>query len=373
MNGGNGTIAPSHALANYFNEPKQDCKAEVIDIMSATNPLGEMLSNVYNFLLSKSISSAAMYMELAHAFPIDHFPPYNSMGTAHCAELLKNDKPDAIVLICPWISRMVLKGISKCKEYNYGQRSPKIFIIVVDLGEKMTTSWINNQVDHTFVSTKNALDYLSSHGLNIEKSKIFGVPLFKEFAGGAITSDERRIAKDKYKIKNEDTVVTILGGREGVSNTKTILKVLLKASNDYKFIVQCGNNLTLLKKIKWIAKEHKNVLPLGFVESMRELYSLSDIIITKPGAITVSELVVSNARFILDTWPMVMPQEKGNVVFVKKNNLGTISRNIRDIPGLIEKVLDNKSQINDDQKIEKLRNNLYGTQRIGEFILEEVN
>jgi processive 1,2-diacylglycerol beta-glucosyltransferase len=243
-------------------------------------------------------------------------------------------------------------------------------VIVVDLGEKMTTSWINNQVDFTFVSTKNALDFLLKHGLDIDKSENFGVPLFKEFSGGAITSDERRIARENYEIEGDEPVITILGGREGVSNTKKILNALLKTSSDYTFIVQCGNNLSLMNKIKRIAKENKNVKPLGFVESMRELYSTSNVVITKPGAITVSELVVSNSNFILDTSPVVMPQEKGNVVFVQKNDLGTISRNIQVIPGLVEKLLEDTSSMKDDQKNKNLRKSLYGTKKISEKIME---
>ena len=368
MNGGNGTLAPSHALANYLNKFKNGCNAEVIDIMSAANPLGEMLANVYNYLLSKSILSTAMYMELAHAFPIDRFPPYNSIGTAKCVDLICKDKPDAIVLICPWISRMVQKAIR-----NYavnGLKAPRVFLVVVDLGPYMTTSWINNQADFTFVSTENGLKFLFEHGLERESSANFGVPLFTDFSKGLITPEEKKKARVKNNIDDDTKVITILGGREGVSNTTRILKTLTRTRKEYTIIAQCGKNKKMLNKIKCLAKGHKTVRPMGYVQSMRELYSLSDVLITKPGAVTVSELVVSGSIFILDTWPVVMPQEKGNVIFVQENTFGSISKKIQDIPVIIEQLLEKNSLKEKDKNNQKLRKDLYGTEKIGDKIIE---
>jgi processive 1,2-diacylglycerol beta-glucosyltransferase len=112
----------------------------------------------------------------------------------------------------------------------------------------------------------------------------------------------------------------------------------------------------------------KNIHPLGFVDSMRELYSLSDLVITKPGAITVSELIVSHVPFILDTWPIIMPQEKGNVKFVFENDLGYIANKISEIPILIERIFSLKCK-NPNLKSNNIRKELYGTQKIGYRIL----
>ena len=174
-------------------------------------------------------------------------------------------------------------------------------------------------------------------------------------------------------MEDNEKVVTILGGREGVSNTEKILKELMTKIDDVKFMVQCGINLKLYNKIKKIAKQSKHIHALGFVDSMREVYSLSDVIITKPGAITVSELVVSNARFILDTSPIVMPQEKGNVKFVEENKLGLITKKINELPNAVNRLLHDDKCKYSKSNHQKLRAGLYGTKKIGDKIISLVD
>ena len=372
MNGGNGTMAPSQALANYLNT--KECQANVIDIMTKANPLGEMLANMYNFLLRKSIFNAAMYMEYAHAFPIDHFPPFNILGGKRAEAVIKKEAMDAIVMICPWISRMVLYAVNNIFQKKSTQ--PLVFVNVVDLGEHMVSSWINNDTDYTFLPTKNALRYLSEHGLDENKADVLGVPLHADFSTGPIRLDERAEVRAKYNIKEHSKVVTVLGGREGVSNTEKILKELIKELHDEEFMVQCGINHRLYDKIKNLAEKTENskyIHPLGFVDSMRELYSLSDVVITKPGAITVSELAVSNVDFILDTWPVVMPQEKGNVKFVKENNLGIIAHRINELPKAVNRILKDNVHKSTKKELKAVRGSLYGTEKIGDRIMSIVN
>jgi len=136
--------------------------------------------------------------------------------------------------------------------------------------------------------------------------------------------------------------------------------------HDCKLIVQCGFNQTLYSKIKKIANLNNNVITLGFVKSMRELYAASDIIITKPGAITVSELIVSKVPFILNAWPAVMPQERGNVEFVTENTLGCVAHSVQELPKLVNDNMDCKYLESPNNEI---REKLYGTKKIGDKIV----
>jgi processive 1,2-diacylglycerol beta-glucosyltransferase len=366
MNGGNGTMTPSHALAVYLN--KKGVNSKVIDIMNEANPLGEILGNVYNFLLRHSIFYSTIYMNFAHKFPINNFKPFNAIGRMRTVNVIEKEKSDAIVMISPWISKMVIQAIDNT--YKKGKKRPLLIINIVDLGEKISTSWINNNADFTILPTEQAKKYLSNNGLNLEKSMVLGVPLHEEFSSGSINEKEKHKARSKFGIKENKLVISVLGGREGVSNTTKILKSLLKEIPNYDYMVQCGLNRRLYLKINKIAYDRNNVHPLGFVDSMRELYALSDVVITKPGAITVSELTVSKVPFILDTWPVIMPQEYGNVVFVRDNKLGLIANTVEEIPKLVQKILLNKSIKYDNKSYMK---KLYGTEKIGDLIINTLN
>ncbi|WP_455392142.1 MGDG synthase family glycosyltransferase [[Eubacterium] cellulosolvens] len=369
MNGGNGTKAPSYAIAEYLNN--NDNQAVVIDIMAEANPIGDMLCNVYNYFLRHSIFSASAYMEFAHAFPIDRVSIFNIMGSSRSQRVISEEQPDAVILICPWISRMTLLALEKYREKQ--KTRPMVFVDVVDLGKGMTTSWVNNDVDFTFLPTENAFNYLTTHGLNNDQILVSGVPLHREFSGGPINEQEKRETRKKHELNLDDNMITILGGREGGNYTEKILNKLLKAFPDTQFIVQCGLNKKLHLRIKRIAISNKNVHPVGFVKSMRELYSVSDVVITKPGAITISELVVSNVPFILNAWPVVMPQERGNVNFVEENGFGITAYNLNGLPNVINNILAGKDKKFAEKSDKEIRKNLYGTARIGDKIIELVN
>ena len=362
MNGGNGTLAPSYAIAEYLNQIGNQTK--VFDIMAEANPMGEMLCNVYNFLLKKSLLSASIYMEFAHAFPIDKLSLFNKLGSKNSEMIINKEQPDAILLICPWISRMTLLATEACN--NNDRIRPMVFVDVVDLGYGMTTSWVNNDVDFTFLSTTNAYNYLTTEGLNENQAEVLGVPLSNEFAGGKINAIEKRKARAKFVLNNDDLVITILGGREGGIYTEKILIRLMKDLPYCRFMVQCGLNQTLFSRINKIAYNNKNVHALGFVKSMRELYATSDIVITKPGAITVSELIVSKVPFIINAWPAVMPQERGNVEFVTENTLGCVAHSVQELPKLVRDNMDCKyvESLNNE-----IREKLYGTKKIGDKIV----
>ena len=45
----------------------------VIDFMKETNPLGNVLAKIYNYLLRKDLRFASYYMEVAHHFPFDTY------------------------------------------------------------------------------------------------------------------------------------------------------------------------------------------------------------------------------------------------------------------------------------------------------------
>lgn len=369
MNGGHGTLSPSYAIERFFKSKGHNAK--VIDIMSEANPLGEILGNVYNYFLRHSLFSAAVYMQFSHMFPIDKFKPFNAIGRKKTAMCIDCEQPDAIVLICPWISRMIIdaiksSGLKKVKK-------PLVFIDVVDLGQDMSTSWINNDADFTFLPTINAKQYLSRNGLNLNKADVLGIPLDECFAAGPVSLKERKKARAKYKLENDTEIVTILGGREGVKNTANILIHLMKEFKNVEFMVQCGLNRSLFKKIDIRTKGRKNVHLIRFVDSMRDIYSLSDVVITKPGALTVSELIVSQIPFVLDTYPIVMPQELGNVKFVLDNDLGFVANNIQELSEQANKILSGNVDQFVTQKNEKLRTDLYGTDKICDHIMSELS
>ncbi|MBM4250010.1 MAG: hypothetical protein FJ149_11410 [Euryarchaeota archaeon] len=342
MNGGHGTVSASESLATWLRS--RGAEAAVTDIMQVANPLGALLAEVYNHLLRGDLRWASLYMEFAHRFPFDGFAPANALSRGRTLRFLGRERPDAVVLVCPWIIGPVLGALRRLPP-----PWPKVYTVVVDLGAGMAPSWFNPGVDFTALPTAQARRWLQGCGLDGHPSAVMGMPLSPAIL-------ERRETPACLEGLN-GPIVTVLGGREGSRNALAIADRLLKARVEASIVIQCGQNRALLRA----ASRRKGVWAVGFVESLIGLMRTSSVVITKPGALTVSELVALRKPFILDLWPAVMPQERGNVQFVREEGCGLISSRRDDISGMTESVLEGRHVFHHP--------NIYGTDRIGELVL----
>ena len=344
MNGGHGTVSASIALATYLRSRGAECS--VVDFMKETNPLGDFLAVTYNSLLRKDLRFASLYMELAHHFPFDKFEPANALSRKRILRLIEKEKPQALVLISPWIITPVLQALRR-----KGGEKPKVYTVVVDLGTGMTPSWFNPETDFTILPTRQARDFLKQFGLKDHTSEVMGMPLMPEIHNPPTVPECLQDLKGP--------LCTVLGGREGGRNSLKIVDLLLKKRLDATLLIQCGKNTSLERA----ASKRKGVKVIGFPESIIPLFQTSSVVITKPGALTVSELVALKKPFIIDTSPAVMPQERGNVQFVREENCGLIAETLEKIPSMVERILNWRPQFKYPS--------IYGTDRIGDFILKQ--
>jgi processive 1,2-diacylglycerol beta-glucosyltransferase len=343
MNGGHGTISASLALSKYLRSRGAECS--VIDFMKEANPLGNVLAETYNSLLRRDLRWASLYMELAHRFPFNDFEPANSLYRNRILHLLERERPEAVVLICPWIIGPILQALQR-----RGGRKPKVYTVVVDLGRGMTSSWFNPGVDFTSLPTRQARDFLKQFGLSDHAAAVMGMPLTPEVQAPASVPE--------YLQDIRGPLCTVLGGREGGRNSLRIVDLLLKSRVDATVLIQCGRNTSLERA----ASRRSGVKVTGFPESIIPLFQTSSVVITKPGALTISELVALKKPFILDTSPAVMPQERGNVEFVSQENCGLIAQRLEEIPSMVHRILNQRPEFNYPR--------IYGTDRIGELILK---
>jgi processive 1,2-diacylglycerol beta-glucosyltransferase len=346
MNGGNGTMSASQALMGFFRERGVDCA--VTDFMEDANPLGFMLGNVYNSLLKRDLRFASIYMGFAHRFPINKSATLVKMGRQKIIDLIDREASDILVMICPWIPDTVMDAL----KHRKGRR-PVTCTVVVDLGVGVASGWYNKDVDVTIFPTSDVEKCFRRQGRESSAGLVLGMPLSSE-----VVKDDEAGNEFRERSGISGTLCTILGGREGSRNVLGVLDSLLKSRFEAEIAVQCGENKQLFKAVK----RRKGVKPFGFLDSLISLLKASDAVITKPGALTISELVALKKPFVLDCWPAVMPQERGNVEFVRNMGLGLIARNHSEIPSLAQRIIEKKVKLSEYD--------IYGTERIGNAILE---
>ena len=115
-----------------------------------------------------------------------------------------------------------------------------------------------------------------------------GIPISTRFTQSA------KNIRNELNLNEEDKVVLIMLGSMGFGKILELLKDL--ENEDYKIITICGRNQKLLSKIK--TANFKNVIPLGFTKNINDYVYSSDIVASKPGGLSTTEIAVMRKPLI---------------------------------------------------------------------------
>ncbi|QZY56389.1 MGDG synthase family glycosyltransferase [Crassaminicella profunda] len=239
--------------------------------------------------------------------------------------LIQENQPDIIIATHPFVVNII--GELKRK----GKISIPFMSIVTDY--KAHQTYIHEKVDAYITGSDYTKIGMIKKGVKEERIFPYGIPIRKEFFICSI---------DKKKNKEDIFTLLLMGGSMGLKAMEKVLKNIMSSNNKIKIITVCGNNKKLKKKIekKYQGKfKNKEVFVYGFTKNIPELMEISDVIITKPGGLTVSEAIVKNIPMII---PYVIPgQEEENADFLVQSGVALRAKKIKHIAdtidGLIEK------------------------------------
>jgi processive 1,2-diacylglycerol beta-glucosyltransferase len=370
---GNGPITSSIAIAESIKElAKEDVNITVMDVLKKTTKLGFLVVKLYNYLLSKSLFWNTLGLSIFYHSKLIRSGVLLNFSLKKLIDLLNIEHPSIIIFTNPWIIGYVIKAVQKT---NF---RPKMVSVVIDIGENIPPSWYHTDIDLFIAPTEEVKRDLQSYGASNHKIKVLGMPVSKRILELSNLHKTKSVCKDK-ECKNKSHVL-IIGGRSGTKNTFPIVKYLMKENIPIHLIILCGYNEKLKNKITYYIKkstylkneaDSNKITVLGFVPDIYSFMLTSDIIITKPGALTISESIILGIPLILDIFPIVMGQEIGNVKYVETNGLGLIARKPKDVSVLVKNILFDThlrnnmlTQLNDTK--------LYGTMNISKAILENV-
>ncbi len=180
--------------------------------------------------------------------------------------------------------------------------------------------WLGQGVDVYAVACEYTQRRLRAFGIPEEKIVVTGIPTDPKFSK-TVNRDE---LKEKLGLKKEIFTVLIATGSFGMGPIEALARKL----KGFQVLVVCGNNKNLLEKLT--AEKEDHIKPFGFVNNMDELMAASDLMITKPGGLSIAEALVS--RLPLLFFSAIPGQETNNAHILKSfYGIGITSNNIDEI------------------------------------------
>jgi processive 1,2-diacylglycerol beta-glucosyltransferase len=195
--------------------------------------------------------------------------------------------------------------------------------------------WMDPGVDLYCVAAEETKARLVSRGASAENVVATGIPISAKFS----SKPAARVIRKSLGLRDDLPVLLVLSGGFGMGPVAGILAELDKAPGDFQTSVVCGRNEELRRELAGQDRKHPTRV-LGFASNMHELMAVADLIITKPGGLTSSEvLAMGKPLLIVDPIP---GQEAANSDFLLERGAAAKVNRIEDLPFRIEQLLGSK-------------------------------
>lgn len=187
--------------------------------------------------------------------------------------------------------------------------------------------WVNEPCDHYTTATEEGAAYLRHWGVPAEHVSVTGIPIHPVFS----KPKDRQEALRSQGLVGDRLILLQLAGGFGVGPIEQLYRGVLGIGVPLEIVVVTGRNAAAREQLQQIevpARHRAKVI--GFTEQIDELMAVADVVLSKPGGLTTSEVLARGAAMAIVN--PIPGQESRNSDFllengaaVKINNIATLS------------------------------------------------
>jgi UDP-N-acetylglucosamine:LPS N-acetylglucosamine transferase len=156
-------------------------------------------------------------------------------------------------------------------------------------------------------------------GVAPEKVAVTGIPLDEKFI---VPRDRKEVRR---KLGVQENVFTVLVSTSSFGFGP--IEELARGLKDIQLLIISGNNARLKAALE--AQKNPKHKVYGFVDNMPELMAAADVMITKPGGLSVTEGLACGLPLIF--FSAIPGQEAGNVRVLAANGVGISDKSLEEI------------------------------------------
>lgn len=218
---------------------------------------------------------------------------------------------------------------------NLGMNIP-IASIVTDAA--VHAEWLYREVSLYFVMDEKTREGCIKYGIEPERIFATGIPTRTIFEKQYDRAETRR----KYGMDPDLPALMISAGGMGFIDTmKTMVRHAQETELPIQVVLITGRNQKAMQIMKEYAKEAKiKIILPGYVENMAEMMQACDAILTKPGGLTMSEVLVCGLPMI--AYDPVPGQETANLRFLTQHGAARHLKSCSQMKQMLEDVLFNE-------------------------------
>lgn len=338
---GSGHNKAANAVAEAIKRKYPVNKINVIDFMSTeTAYFNSLVKDIYLKMLdhtpsvyeffykftSDSTKGSTIQSVFAHAMKKD------------MRELIKKYEADMVICTHPF----------PCAAASYLKQTGEINIPLITVMTDFCVHqfWLYKNIDIYFTANDLLKKEMVNQGLLEERIFVTGIPVGYNFR----VDYNRDDLLANFKLEKDKPVALIMGGGLGLGGVKNALCQLERLKKDIQILVITGANVALWSEMNEYAQHSKHkIFVWGYSHNIQEFMSVATFLISKPGALTISEALTRELPMILHD-PIPGP-EVDNAKFVSDNGAAIWVKHQDTLDAVVREVL------SDATILPKLRNN----------------
>ena len=172
--------------------------------------------------------------------------------------------------------------------------------------------WLADGVDFYTVASDWTKEKMKKIGISEEKVLVTGIPVNERFQGPF----NKPALQAALGLNPDMFTVLIATGSFGIGPIEQIIQSL----KGIQVVVVCGHGQKLYRRLN--AKQYENVRIFGLVDNMHELMAVVDVMVTKPGGLSISEALVCQLPLIF--FNVIPGQERFNVRIIRAIRSGEL-------------------------------------------------
>jgi processive 1,2-diacylglycerol beta-glucosyltransferase len=188
-------------------------------------------------------------------------------------------------------------------------------------------NWASQPCDLYFTATEEGARYLECYGVLPGRAFATGVPIHPVFS----EPKDPAACRARLGLSGDRPVLLLLSGGDGAVPFEAPFRALLELERPIDLVVVTGHNAQAKRRLEQVAPPARHrAHVLGYTDRMDEWLAAADLVVTKPGGLTVCEALARGAGLVLIN--PVPGQEERNSDFlleegaaVKANHLPTLA------------------------------------------------
>lgn len=335
ISAGGGHVNAAEAIESYIKLNNPNAVTMILDTYKYINPFLDKVV-IGGYLKSLKFSPAIFGKLYKLAETDDSIASFsnkiNEMIIHKLIPLLEEFKPDIIVTTHAFSTEMM--SLLKSK---YTIDIP-VVTIMTDYAPH--SFWLHPHIDAYVISNDDMVTEMIDRGIPRQVIYPLGIPVKPEF----ITKYLRDDILSSLNLDINKNTLLLMGGSLGMGKITELYQELQYVNKDIQIIIITGNNKKLYSQLRELSKTSKKATKIiGYTNEVNKYMQASDLLITKPGGLTITEALVSHTPLAI--FSAIPGQEEKNAEFLMEHNLAIDLSDCKNCSDKIDAILDSESSL----------------------------